>query len=108
MNIYLTNDKNMTIADVEITINSVDVHINIENYSDFLLKNSHMANEIISDFSKIYRIDSLVLEKFFDQDLSLEGIYEETKNILMPIAHKYKLDYSVESKNKKPPVKEVL
>ena len=105
MILFLRNDKNESIVDIECFVKTedgrkfVEIHANviIEPYSRFLLENVDRAEDIISDFSKVSELRGWLWESYFmggDNDPEeYDNIIKILREELQKMAEYYKLDY---------------
>ena len=100
MTLFLRNQDNDTILDVEIykTKGHVELHssIIIDKYSKFLLINQDKAMGIIRDFTMLSELRGCLWERYLGTN-NTEDRYEEAlervQNIMKDISNKYKLTY---------------
>lgn len=99
MTIYLRNDRNRTIAEVEIyNKNSVTADVsacvNIEHYSEFLVNNLDKKDLIIEDFENVAGLRRWYWEVFMEQrdEPTHEETVKEIKRILTKIAMTHDLN----------------
>jgi hypothetical protein len=105
MILFLRNDKNESIVDIECFVKSeegrrfVELHASviIEPYSKFLLENLDRKDDIIADFSKVSELRGWLWESYFmggDNDPEeYDNIIEILRKELQKMAEYYKLSY---------------
>ena len=105
MILFLRNNKNQSIVDLEVWVKTENDYkfveissvVIIETYSKFLLKNLDRKTEIIEDFSNISELRGWLWEKYFcggDNDpKKYPEVLLELKRLFETIAEKYDLNY---------------
>ena len=100
MTLYLRNEKNRTIVDIDLYVKEdyVELHssIDIENYSNYLLNNLDRKNEIISDFDDLSELRGWLWEVFLQGDNTADKYnitLEEVRKMLKKYANKHNLYY---------------
>jgi hypothetical protein len=105
MILFLRNDKNESIVDIECFVKKedgrefVELHASviIEPYSKFLLENLDKKDDIISDFSKVSELRGWLWESYFmggDNDpKEYDNIIEILRKELQKMSEYYKLSY---------------
>jgi len=105
MILFLRNDKNESIVDLECFVKTeddrkfVELHatVVIEPYSKFLLDNLDKKDDIISDFSKVSELRGWLWESYFmggDNDPEeYQNIIKLLREELQKMAEYYKLSY---------------
>jgi hypothetical protein len=100
MTLYLRNEQNRTIVDIELykKNNYVELSssIDIENYSNYLLNNLNRKNEIISDFNDLSELRGWLWEVFLGDDNTADKYdetLEEVRKMLKKYANKHNLYY---------------
>lgn len=99
MTLFLRNDRNETIVDIELNEgeNGLDLRsvVIIETYSELLLKNLNISDEVISDFSELSELRGWFWEVFMEMSDKPTFIdaRKQVKTILTTIAKKYNLAY---------------
>ena len=103
MTIYLRNEKNQTLLDVDVFVkkegNSSYVElkssIDIRNYSILLIKNLDKKISLINDFEFLSELRGWLWENYFSSTKNTEKEYtnvvKELKNIISEIGTKYNL-----------------
>ena len=105
MTLFLRNEKNETILDLEVWVKTEDSYsfvelsssINIKNYSLMLIKNTDKEKQIemISDFDELSELRGWLWEVFFmvkkNEPEEYEFVVQELKVILKKVADKYGL-----------------
>ena len=96
MTIYLRNSKNQTVVDIEANIRDLHSVVNIETYSEILLEHAHdSSRNVIKDFDMISQLRGWFWEVYMEQTdhPTIKDLVSTLKEILIPIAEKYKLNY---------------
>ncbi len=105
MTLFLRNNKNQSIVDLEIWVKTEDNHsfielqsaVIIETYSKFLLKNLDRKIEIIEDFSNLEELRGWLWESYFMGGNNDPKKYPEVllilRTLFKEIAEKYDLTY---------------
>jgi|JFJP01.1.fsa_nt_gi hypothetical protein len=105
MILFLRNNKNQSIVDLEVWVKTEDNNsfielqsvVIIETYSKFLLKNLDRKTEIIEDFSIIDELRGWLWENYFGGEHNDPKKYPEVllflRTLLKKIAEKYDLIY---------------
>jgi len=105
MILFLRNDKNESIVDIECFVKKedgrefVELHASviIEPYSKFLLENLDKKDDIISDFSKVSELRGWLWESYFmggDNDpKEYNNIIKLLREELQKMSEYYKLSY---------------
>ena len=105
MILFLRNDKNESIVDIECFVKKeegrefVELHASviIEPYSKFLLENLDRKDDIIADFSKVSELRGWLWESYFmggDNDpKEYDNIIKLLRKELQKMAEYYKLSY---------------
>jgi len=105
MILYLRNDKNDTIVDIECFIETeddkrfIELHssIDIHNYSKFLLENLEISTEVIRIFDYLSELRGWLWERFFmgttNDPEKYDEVIEILRKLLKGIAEKYNLSY---------------
>ncbi len=101
MTLFLRNDKNQTLVDIEINFGDTnyDLHssVIIEPYSELLLENLNRSEEVIRDFSEMDELRGWFWEVYMeDSNPSEQGCIEKVKGFMMVLADKYNLHYIVD------------
>jgi tRNA C32,U32 (ribose-2'-O)-methylase TrmJ len=105
MTLFLRNEKNETILDLEVWIKTEDSYsfvelsssIDIKNYSLMLIKNTDKEKQIemISDFDELSELRGWLWEVFFrvkkNEPKEYDSVVQELKVILKKVADKYGL-----------------
>ena len=105
MILFLRNQKNRTIVDIECFVKTeegrrfIELHadVAIDTYSKFLLENLDRQKEIIEDFSAMSELRGWLWEKYFcggDNDpKEYQNIIRQLQALLQGHAEKYNLRY---------------
>ena len=101
MILFIRNNKNQTIVDLEIYERDgyvkMGITIDIANYSALLLEKIEMAEEIIGDFDSITELKGWLWEVHFKGAQNTADKFEEAlkviKDILVKTSEKYDLMY---------------
>lgn len=99
MTIFLRNNKNQTIVDIEFNDSKkgMDLHaaVEIDTYSKLLLDNLNRKEEVIEDFNNISQLRGWFWEIYMEltDEPTFNDAIAQIKNKLIPIAEKYKLNY---------------
>ncbi len=99
MTLFLRNDENQSVVDIEINfkISSQDLHssVSIEHYSKVLLDNLNRSDEVIRDFTEIDELRSWFWEDYmeFADKPSQKECVEHVEKKLILLANKYNLFY---------------
>lgn len=102
MTLFLRNDKNQSVVDIEINFSKdkQDLHsvVVIEHYSKLLLDNLDRSEEVIKDFAEIDELRGWFWEVYMEMtnEPSQKDCVEKVKGFLMTLADKYKLSYVVD------------
>lgn len=102
MTLFLRNDKNQSIVDIEInfTKDNQDLRsvVVIEYYSKLLLENLNRSEEVIKDFSEIDELRGWFWEVYMEMTTipSQRDCVEKVSNKLVMLADKYNLNYVVD------------
>ncbi len=109
MTLFLRNDKNQSVVDIEINfsdekphsvVEKQDLHsvVVIEHYSKLLLENLNRSEEVIKDFTEISELRSWFWEVYMEMTdkPSKQDCIEKVKGFLIILADKYKLAYVVD------------
>ena len=104
MTIYLRNEENETILDLEVWVKTEDSIsfcelrsvIDIKNYSLMLLDTSQKVQaELIADFDQISELRGWLWETYFmgrkNEEKEIDGVIGQLKMILKKVADKYGL-----------------
>ena len=105
MTLFLRNEKNETILDLEVWVKTEDSYsfvelsssIDIKNYSLMLIKNTDKEKkiEMISDFDELSELRGWLWEVFFmvknNEPKEYDSVVQELKVILKKVADKYGL-----------------
>jgi hypothetical protein len=104
MILFLRNNKNESIVDLEVWVKNednnqfIEIHsaVIIETYSKFLVKNLDRKTEIIRDFSAIDELRGWLWEKYFNGSNDIEkygDVLKILRQTLKSVAEKYDLIY---------------
>ncbi len=105
MTLFLRNEKNQTILDLDVWVKTEDSNsfveisssVDISNYSQMLIKNtdSKIQQEMIKDFDELSELRGWLWEVFFmggkNDPKEFDKVATELKQILKTIAEKYGL-----------------
>lgn len=109
MILYLRNDKNRTVFEVEIWVKTVyepkdlkysfvelSAVVNITNYSNLLLENLNRKNKVIDDFDNLSELRGWLWERYFmtgkNDGSQLNDVIEKVEVILTKVAKDYDLN----------------
>jgi len=105
MILFLRNENNDTIVDIECFIKTeddksfIELHssIDIHNYSKFLLENLEISTEVIRIFDYLSELRGWLWERFFmgakNDPEKYDEVIEILRKLLKGIAEKYNLSY---------------
>jgi len=105
MTLFLRNEKNQTILDLDVWVKTEDSNsfveisssVDISNYSQMLIKNtdSKIQQEMIKDFDELSELRGWLWEVFFmggrNEPKEFDLVVTELKQILKTVAEKYGL-----------------
>ena len=105
MTLFLRDEKNKTILDLDVWVKTEDSNsfvelsssVNISNYSLMLIKNTDKQKqlEMIADFDELSELRGWLWEVFFmgrqNEPKEFESVIKELKVILKKVADKYGL-----------------
>lgn len=105
MTLFLRDEKNKTILDLDVWVKTEDSNsfvelsssVNISNYSLMLIKNTDKQKqlEMIADFDELSELRGWLWEVFFmgkkNEPKEYESVVKELKVILKKVAEKYGL-----------------
>ena len=101
MTLFLMNEENRTVVDIEINDgkNGMDVSVStiISTYSKLLIDNIERKDEVIEDFQEIDELRGWFWEVYMETpEPTFNGAVDQIRNHLLHIAEKYKLNYVVD------------
>ena len=105
MTLFLRNEKNQTILDLDVWVKTEDSNsfveisssVDISNYSQMLIKNtdSKIQQQMIKDFDELSELRGWLWEVFFmgrrNEPKEFDLVVTELKQILKTVAEKYGL-----------------
>ncbi len=103
MTLYLRNEKNKTLLDLDVWVKIeegnrfVELHstVDIKHYSELLLNNLDKKNRIIHDFDKLSELRGWLWERYFmmgkNDGSQIDDIIDKLKKILNKVAKDYNL-----------------
>ena len=102
---FIRNSHNKTIVDLEVFTNEygdadLSCFIYIDKYSDFLLDNIDIADEIIRTFTRLSELRGFLHEEFKflyrEDEINTELVNELVKINFKPVCDRYGLSYVVD------------
>jgi hypothetical protein len=105
MILFLRNNENRTIVDIECFVKTEDEHsfiellasVIIDEYSKFLLENLDKKDEIINDFEALSDLRGWLWKKYFvgsnNDPEEYQNVITELRILLKGVANKYNLSY---------------
>lgn len=113
MTLYLRNDKNRTLFETDVWVNTdynpdgtkhtyveLSATVNITNYSNLLLENIKNKNKVIHDFDSLSELRGWLWERYFMVDENdgsqIDDVIKKVKVILTKVAKDYNLNLIVD------------
>ena len=102
MTIFLRNDKNRSVVDIEVNSgkSNMDIHsiVVIDAYSKVLLANLNRSDEVVEDFQSISELRGWFWEVYMEsvEAPNFNEVIIKIRDMLIPIAEKYNLNYIVD------------